>query len=1515
MLNKLKLLLAAATLGTVATTNATVGNVRAQEYQMFHLDSSKKANGTMQRLSPYTDENGFIIWESGWATNPKVTNIVVPTQITVQSDDPDFAGTYTITNIAYHAFQCYTDVNDRSYDPDRLEFINCVKTVSLPSTITTIADEVFQNCGSLVSVNVPSSVTTMGSNVFENCSSLTNVDFQANLTSGILPNYTFKGCSSLKEVTLPASITNLGFGAFAGCSNLQKITVKGSSLAYAGDAFDGVNLSGVTVVVPAGQAANFENLKELGATVKSEVTPLVLGKSFADGKIQYRVTSVDPAEAVVRAFGDKSYYGPVNIPQTVEYQGNIISVVGIMDNVFDLCAGITSVTLPEGLREIGSSAFSRCTLLENINLPSTLTKIGSAAFEGTLVTSFVVPEGVTNLPNGVFQGCGELTEVEIKGDISVLNNLMFRDCTKLQKVTLPASLTYLGDGVFTNCTSLSEIVFNGPSIGLSTNALTNATFVANVGWQYTPIDLSEVVIVIPDAASLSGYEDIKDLVAFVKTPDGTVIYGEDPNNVDRRYFAGTPIKNASELQDGGLYFLNVAFRGDRNKDGYMVGIEGNTNGQYARYAGEHMTEIPAEGMDVNGLNNTNYVWKIVGTPEGFKVQCVGAGGYWLSRQGAINISKNNIKAVSSPDDEDAAIFALESIPEGAAYSANTPEHTHFWFRLTNATWPDVDGRGENVCLMSNGTDTSAENVAYWNYNTKPQGYLQIELVPAVVREVAQMNITVKLPAINGTEVADQTLEVLSGMNVEAQIKEILANLGGMAKPTITGEDGTLIPSKTNRVFTVTGHWDKELIANHVYRICLKPSDKPAAMRYDAVDDRVKTTVDYNEETFNSLVPERLWYFVPVEGKPGVYTLHTMADQTKGIYIEDSHDSQQHIAYAMLSDDTNAPTEFKFGVSTWNGAMMGDFNMTYGANNRNYLNDRGNYLANWTSSAGKGDAGSTMRLYPILAEDLEVLGLDPSTEPTVDNLSQAVKDFNDVNVSAALRRVRYFGATLIGPYVGQYDNENDNAYEMYQKALTLADDASDEEKAEIVSALDVTKLKFRELVANRFYRFKNKTSNLYISSISSSTIKGRAYMDLTADNTRSNTVFYYAQNGEDDYTLVCFDNGLVMPSFNSTNWVPVLKTDADAAKGTKLTYQNNGCYLIHVSGTDSANIPHRHLYGAGNTQNNAKIVDCAGNNTGNDYQWYVEPVKELPVTLYNVTGIDGYTDQGWSSIYSPVALEIPAESGLTAYNGTFNGEIVEPAKVGENAVVPANHTTILYYNGEGSAENSEMAGRQHISYINLPIVYEAEAAGETAGNLGGGIYAIAKAADTKYFTLHESHSNNFREYTGNYIPGFKAYIAQSAADAAELYPITMDPEKLTPLHEVISVEKNLAGTFDVTIVMPHSDCEVYFKHTLPEEKAARRAADHTGYDMADNVEGNTHTFTVPAGVVNYYGYHPDTDSKGVERAFTINADGSTTGLQGIVADKAAAQCYDLQGRRLAAPVKGINIVNNKKVLVK
>lgn len=997
----------------------------------------------------------------------------------------------------------------------------------------------------------------------------------------------------------------------------------------------------------------------------------------------------------------------------------------------------------------------------------------------------------------------------------------------------------------------------------------------------------------------------------------TALIGFSSAFAEVKYVAGTGIKDPSELQDGGLYFLHAYFSTTRTREGFITGIGTNTNGQYAKYAGNFINAIPTEGT-----TNTNYIWKIVGTPEGFKVQCVGAGGNWLSRRGAVDIAKNNIKGVSSPDNVDVGIYALETIPTDADYNHSTEEHTRFWFRLTNGTWPGTTD--VYPCLMSNGPadNGGCENVAYWNYNGSPAGYLQIELIPAIAHDGEPLAVTVHLPQINGTDVADHTLNLYANENVETPIQNMLSELGGMANASISGQNGTLIVGEGNTEFTVTGTWDRELIANHLYRICLKPNDSPAAMRYDVMDEgRVKTVVD-GLQSLNRLVPERLWYFKPVEGKANVYTLHTMADTEKGIYIEDCHDKNEHIAYATLSDDTHAPTEFTVGASTWGQAMIGDIYISYGENNRNFLNDRSHYLANWTNAAAIGNDGSAMRLYPITDDDLTTLGVTAGTEPTVDNLAQAVADFNATNVNAALRRLGYMisNSDLIGPYVGQYNNPEGNALEKYQEALALADDATDEEKAEIVAALDVEKLIYTDLLPNRYYRFKNKFSGLYISSISSYTnTNGRSYMDLTEDGKRSNTVFYLNVEGNDS-TLVCFDNGLVMPSFNGSSWIPVLKTDADAATHTTLTSQHNGRYVIHVS--SAGNAGHRHLYGGADVAS-GKSVDCAGNETGEKYQWYIEPVKELPITLYNVINIAGYDNDGWTSIYSPVALEIPANSHLTAYTGNFvDGQLVEPTKACENGIIPANQTTILFYDGEGEPTGSLMESREHISYMYLPIAYDyVEEGVQEAGNLNAGIYAIAKEEGKKYFTLHESHSNNFREYTGDFIPGFKAYIAEQTESAAEFYPITLHPEKLSPALEAITVEKHATedGQFNVTISLGYADCELYFKHSIPEpevEKARRRITDHTGYDKATANGDNTHTFTVPAGVINYYGYHPETDSKGIERTITIDGDGIPTSINGIAvngADRAA--CYDLQGRRLAAPAKGINIINNKKVLVK
>ena len=64
-------------------------------------------------------------------------------------------------------------------------------------------------------------------------------------------------------------------------------------------------------------------------------------------------------------------------------------------------------------------------------------------------------------------------------------------------------------------------------------------------------------------------------------------------------------------------------------------------------------------------------------------------------------------------------------------------------------------------------------------------------------------------------------------------------------------------------------------------------------------------------------------------------------------------------------------------------------------------------------------------------------------------------------------------------------------------------------------------------------------------------------------------------------------------------------------------------------------------------------------------------------------------------------------------------------------------------------------------------------------------------------------------------------------------------------------------------------------------------------------------------------HPRSIEEGEDGALLVKGDVDYSTV-GINSAKAAAQggvCYDLQGRRVAAPAKGLYIVNGKKVLVK
>ena len=166
------------------------------------------------------------------------------------------------------------------------------------------------------------------------------------------------------------------------------------------------------------------------------------------------------------------YYGDLNIPATIEYEGETYNVETIDSYAMSRCPGITSVTIPETMKTISNYAFANCTGISNVYIPSSVTDLGVAFYgctglvsidvsednpnyisENGIVfnkqktkiiqfpanyteTSYVIPSEVTVIGNGAFYSCLKLEEVEIHENIKQIEKEAFAECTGLKRLYL-----------------------------------------------------------------------------------------------------------------------------------------------------------------------------------------------------------------------------------------------------------------------------------------------------------------------------------------------------------------------------------------------------------------------------------------------------------------------------------------------------------------------------------------------------------------------------------------------------------------------------------------------------------------------------------------------------------------------------------------------------------------------------------------------------------------------------------------------------------------------------------------------------------------------------------------------------------------------------------------------------------------------------------------------------------------------------------------------------------------------
>lgn len=103
-----------------------------------------------------------------------------------------------------------------------------------------------------------------------------------------------------------------------------------------------------------------------------------------------------------------------------------------------------SVTLSDGVKNVGAYAFAECSELKKVIIKTPLTKIGT----------------------GCFEDCKELEHVEFYPGISTIPIKMFGNCTKVN-LNFPDSITKIGKHAFLRCNSLEHVrLVNVSEIGI-----------------------------------------------------------------------------------------------------------------------------------------------------------------------------------------------------------------------------------------------------------------------------------------------------------------------------------------------------------------------------------------------------------------------------------------------------------------------------------------------------------------------------------------------------------------------------------------------------------------------------------------------------------------------------------------------------------------------------------------------------------------------------------------------------------------------------------------------------------------------------------------------------------------------------------------------------------------------------------------------------------------------------------------------------------------------------------------
>lgn len=138
-----------------------------------------------------------------------------------------------------------------------------------------------------------------------------------------------------------------------------------------------------------------------------------------------------------------------------------------------------AVIIPDGVTRIKSGVFQGRRDITSVTIPNTVIQIDYAAFNNCEnLTNITIPGNVWFIGEQAFANCKSLTSVTIPSSVTSMSKNAFTGCTALTSVTL--SNNFIGDGMFKDCTSLTSITIPGNVSDIKSNAFEGCSNLARV---------------------------------------------------------------------------------------------------------------------------------------------------------------------------------------------------------------------------------------------------------------------------------------------------------------------------------------------------------------------------------------------------------------------------------------------------------------------------------------------------------------------------------------------------------------------------------------------------------------------------------------------------------------------------------------------------------------------------------------------------------------------------------------------------------------------------------------------------------------------------------------------------------------------------------------------------------------------------------------------------------------------------------------------------------------------------